>query len=80
MSGPYFLDKLRSGRCGKLPSLCIWPMIGSFGGEGGRFLLPVFAAKNCFNTKMVMIKGMRKITRGCNHTDDFIVGGRSSAT
>lgn len=50
-------------------------MIGSFGGEGGRFLLPVFVAKNRLNTKIVKIKGMTKITRGCNHADNFIVGG-----
>lgn len=80
MSGPYFLDKLRSGRCGKLPSLCIWPMIGSFGGEGGRFLLPAFVPQIRLKTKIVKIKGMRKIMEGCNHADNFIVGGRSSPT
>lgn len=48
-------------------------MIGSFSGEGGRFLLPAFVPKNLFKTKIVKIKGKRKITKGCNHDDKLIV-------
>lgn len=58
MSGPCFWDNLWSRRCGNLPSLCKCPMIGSFDGEGGRFLLLAEVVKSRLTRKIVKIKGM----------------------
>ena len=35
-SGPYFLARLRRETCGRAPTRCRCPMMGSAGGEGGR--------------------------------------------
>lgn len=37
ITGPYLCDSSRKHRCGRIPSWCKLPMIGSWGGPGGRF-------------------------------------------
>jgi len=38
---PYFLERAWRKRCGSVPSWCRLPMIGSFGGYGGKLGLPL---------------------------------------
>ena len=39
MSGPYLCEIAWRERCGLDPSWCKFPMIGSFGGDGGKIIL-----------------------------------------
>lgn len=60
MIGPCWRAKARSDWCGNKPSWWRFPMIGSLGGEGGRyFLLEVGVLKTHLMRNNVKSKGTR---------------------
>lgn len=46
ITGPYFCASFRKDWCGQVPSWCMFPRIGSLGGDGGRFRFDLFCFLN----------------------------------
>lgn len=64
MRGPCFWDNAWSERCGDRPSLCKCPIIGSFEGEGGRFLLSAGLVKSHLMRKKDTRDRMKRYKNG----------------
>lgn len=60
MSGPCFLDRASSERWGFNPSWWRFPMIGSLGGDGGKFLLVLERVVEIHLKLMIIIKTMHE--------------------
>ena len=57
--GPYFLDRAWREQCGSVPSWWRLPIIGSFGGDGGNFGLPLLKCLKMYTKEKSKTKNKR---------------------